>query len=402
MTGETPTPNASYVSANTAVTATFSEAVQPSTISFVLKDQNNNTVTTSPVSYNSATNTATWTPSTPLAYGTTYTATVSGAQDSSGNVMAAPFSWTFTTVASSTGPYSFWGPTATPTVSSANDSNSVELGVKFTSDVAGSITGIRFYKGAGNGGTHVGHLWDSAGNLLATATFTGETSSGWQQVSFASPVAISANTTYVASYYAPQGHYAADSGVLRDRGRRHPTAARAVQLGGRGQRCLRVRDGWDVPDRVVPVDQLLGRRRLQHCPVGQCASDDGRSAIDDGHGGSAIDGGRGAIDDEPERNRIQPSQQPSKTVKTVQVLSSSGSVFAGSGISSSRRSSTRAGPRPGRTSSGMPICRPERAWSSRSAPAIHRRPITSWSAWSVVGNGGVIPQAHQGAICDTA
>src|SRR5207245_7236915 len=45
---------------------------------------------------------------------------------------------------------------------------------------------------------------------LASATFTSETATGWQQVSFASPVAISANTTYVASYTDPNGGYAAD------------------------------------------------------------------------------------------------------------------------------------------------------------------------------------------------
>ena len=72
----------------------------------------------------------------------------------------------------------------------------------------GYITGIRFYKGSGNTGTHVGHLWTSTGTLLATATFSNEIASGWQQVNFASPVAITAGTTYVASYYAPAGHYA--------------------------------------------------------------------------------------------------------------------------------------------------------------------------------------------------
>jgi hypothetical protein len=72
------------------------------------------------------------------------------------------------------------------------------------------VSGIRFYKGAGNTGTHVGHLWSESGAQLAAATFTGESATGWQQVSFSSPVAISANTTYVASYYAPAGHYALD------------------------------------------------------------------------------------------------------------------------------------------------------------------------------------------------
>src|SRR5262249_37669241 len=50
----------------------------------------------------------------------------------------------------------------------------------------------------------------NTGTALASATFTGETASGWQQVNFASPVSISANTTYVASYHAPNGRYAED------------------------------------------------------------------------------------------------------------------------------------------------------------------------------------------------
>ena len=36
----------------------------------------------------------------------------------------------------------------------------------------------------------------------------GESATGWQQVNFSTPVAITANTTYVASYHAPNGHYA--------------------------------------------------------------------------------------------------------------------------------------------------------------------------------------------------
>jgi hypothetical protein len=71
-------------------------------------------------------------------------------------------------------------------VVSAGDTNSVELGVKFRSTVNGSITGIRFYKGSTNTGTHVANLWSSSGTLLATATFTGETAYGWQQVLFSS------------------------------------------------------------------------------------------------------------------------------------------------------------------------------------------------------------------------
>jgi hypothetical protein len=46
--------------------------------------------------------------------------------------------------------------------------------------------------------------------LLASATFTGETASGWQEVMFSAPVPIAANTTYVASYYSPSGYHDED------------------------------------------------------------------------------------------------------------------------------------------------------------------------------------------------
>src|SRR5207237_6846013 len=45
--------------------------------------------------------------------------------------------------------------------------------------------------------------------LLASATFTNETASGWQQVNFANAVAITANTVYVASYHSTVGHWSA-------------------------------------------------------------------------------------------------------------------------------------------------------------------------------------------------
>ena len=52
----------------------------------------------------------------------------------------------------------------------SNDSNAVEVGVRFRADQGGTITGVRFYKAAANTGTHVGNLWSSTGTLLASAT----------------------------------------------------------------------------------------------------------------------------------------------------------------------------------------------------------------------------------------
>jgi len=97
-----------------------------------------------------------------------------------------------------------------PATVTVNDSNPVELGVKFQTTTAGQITGFRFYKGPQNTGTHVAHLWSAQGTLLASATFTGETASGWQQANLSTPVTLIAATTYIVSYHT-NGFYSANS-----------------------------------------------------------------------------------------------------------------------------------------------------------------------------------------------
>ena len=114
--------------------------------------------------------------------------------------------------------YSIWNSSTVPTVPDDGGSSAVEVGVKFTADTSGFISGIRFYKSAANTGTHVGNLWTSTGQLLATATFTGETASGWQQVNFASPILLTANTIYVASYHTTTGHTSDDNNYFTNIG----------------------------------------------------------------------------------------------------------------------------------------------------------------------------------------
>ena len=122
-----------------------------------------------------------------------------------------------TATAAAAGASSLWASTVVPSTPAASDPNSVELGVKFRSDVSGKIKSIRFYKPSTNTGTHTGSLWTSTGTLLGRATFT-ETASGWQQVNFATPIAITANTVYVASYHTSSGHYAATRAVFTTAG----------------------------------------------------------------------------------------------------------------------------------------------------------------------------------------
>ncbi|GAA4584415.1 hypothetical protein GCM10023194_24320 [Planotetraspora phitsanulokensis] len=102
---------------------------------------------------------------------------------------------------------SLWSATDTPEVTDHPDGQAVTVGVKFQAATSGAIRGIRFYKSPQNSGTHTGSLWSSSGQLLASATFTNETASGWQQVNFANPVTINPDTTYIASYYSPTGKY---------------------------------------------------------------------------------------------------------------------------------------------------------------------------------------------------
>jgi len=160
----------------------------------------------------------------------TYTWTVSGtgaatlrsrAVDDSGN-LETPGAGVSINIAPPSCPCSIWPSTTTPGTLDSLDANPYELGVKFTADFSGTVTGIRFYKSAANTGTHIGNLWSAAGSLLGTATFAGESASGWQQVSFAAPVAVTANTVYVASYSTTAGHYSFDSNYFTTAGVDNP------------------------------------------------------------------------------------------------------------------------------------------------------------------------------------
>jgi hypothetical protein len=93
-------------------------------------------------------------------------------------------------------------------LAASSDKLSVELGTSFTATADGVVTGVRFWKAKSAAGTHVGSLWSANGTRLARVTFTGESASGWQQATFATPVTVTKGTSYVVSYLAPKGGYA--------------------------------------------------------------------------------------------------------------------------------------------------------------------------------------------------
>ena len=77
---------------------------------------------------------------------------------------------------------------------------------------------------------------NGVGTKLASATFTNETASGWQVVRFTTPVAISPNTTYVASYFSSVGRYASTPNFFTNSGVTNGslTALRSGVDGGNG------------------------------------------------------------------------------------------------------------------------------------------------------------------------
>jgi hypothetical protein len=104
-----PVDGATNVAVNATVTATFSEPMDAATITaagtFTLKTTSGGVAVPGTVTYNPGTNTATFTPTSPLSNSTAYTATIStAARDVAGNAMVANKVFSFTTIADTTPP----------------------------------------------------------------------------------------------------------------------------------------------------------------------------------------------------------------------------------------------------------------------------------------------------------
>ena len=148
-----------------------------------------------------------------------------------------------------------------------------EVGVKFKTDTYGIVTGIRFYKASTNTGTHVGNLWTATGQLLATATFTGETAlrlaagelraaGGAEHRTPPTSRPTSrprATTRRTTSTSTPRRR----SANPRHRQRRQPAAARAAEHQRRpATGSSRYSGSSTFPTSTADGDELLGRPGL--------------------------------------------------------------------------------------------------------------------------------------------
>jgi hypothetical protein len=190
-------------------------------------------------------------------------------------------------------PCTIWSNSAVPSLIDSGPGGAVEVGVKFTADTSGMVTGIRFYKSSMNTGTHIGNLWSSTGTNLATVTFTSETASGWQQANFSSPVAITAGTTYVASYHTNVSHFSVDLNAFATAGVDNPPL-HALATGPSGGDGVYLYHGtsafptntYNAANYWVDVVFVEAPPPVQTCPCTIWSSTAVPTIIDDGAGGA--------------------------------------------------------------------------------------------------------------------
>ncbi|MBI1276754.1 MAG: DUF4082 domain-containing protein, partial [Anaerolineaceae bacterium] len=170
----TPTPT------NTPTATATNTATRTPTATATSTATNTPTITATSTAGNTPTNTA------------TSTATNTATNTATATATSTPSNTPTITLTPTPNPYNcpctLFGTTVPGTTANGGDGGSVNLGMAFRAVANGYITGVRFYKGTTNTGTHNGYLWTSTGTQLGAVTFTGETASGWQVASFASPI----------------------------------------------------------------------------------------------------------------------------------------------------------------------------------------------------------------------
>jgi len=209
VTGKSPADGSDGAGSRAVVSATFSAAIDPTSLTAQTFDLTapDGTAVSADLSYDSKSSTASLTPAAPLQPGTAYTASIgTGIQGADGSSLSAEVTWSFTTTTGA----SLFTASLTPALvnldvqdgRSGSGPFSYELGVKIQVDSSAQLTAIRFYKDSEESGTHVGRVWSASGTLLTQVTFASESSSGWQEQTLPTALPIDAGSVYVVSVNA--------------------------------------------------------------------------------------------------------------------------------------------------------------------------------------------------------
>ncbi len=217
ITAKTPAAGATDVPLTAPVTATFSEIMDRASTqaAFSLSPG-----VPGALSWDTAGTTMSFTPSGPLATGTTYTATVSTtARDLAGNPLAAATTWSFTTTAK---PLMLLGD---ETVEANQDNNpaGVAEAFQYTAGANGTATELYIYiDGATTATKVVVGLYsntpdDNPGALLSQATIATPVKGAWNSVAIPS-ASITGGAKYWIAVLGPVGAGTALQAALDDAG----------------------------------------------------------------------------------------------------------------------------------------------------------------------------------------
>ena len=155
------------------------------------------------VSYNTTTQTVTFTPNANYTGAASFTYSIA---DTAGGAASASVALSVT---GSTATESLFSASATPATLNVNDTQRGRTGRKIHGRRQWRDHRHRILQGALQYRDPRRRSLELDGELLATATFTTSTASGWQQVEFTTPVAITAGATYIAAYHTSVGEYSA-------------------------------------------------------------------------------------------------------------------------------------------------------------------------------------------------
>jgi hypothetical protein len=201
-----PAADATAVSNGTAVKITFDRSLDPTTVTaqnVTLTPQGGAPVAAN-LTYDDATRRVTLTPLSGLQPGAVYTANVSTlVRSTTGAPLGAAITWSFTAAncpcALMTGLTPAW--TGVPVQDGRGGPGpfTYELGTKVDVSTTAQLIALRFWKEPGETGAHIGHVWTSTGQLLASATYEGESASGWQRQQLTTPLTLQPGQTYVLS-----------------------------------------------------------------------------------------------------------------------------------------------------------------------------------------------------------
>jgi len=188
VTSTTPAAGGMGIAINSSLTATFSAAMDPATLTTTTFTVQDGAAAAVAGTVTSTGATATFIPTNNLAASTSFTATVStGAKDTQGNALAAPFTWTFTT--GTTGVGAGFAPTVSstnPAASGMDVALNAPISVTLSTDMdPTSITASTFtlaqgttaVPGAVTYANSTAILTPSA-NLMASTTYTATLTTG--------------------------------------------------------------------------------------------------------------------------------------------------------------------------------------------------------------------------------